>query len=270
METMTLQEAADRLGTHYMTVYRYVRLGRLPARKVGGTWQVEVSDVEALRRGDEQAVRPRPSADWSTRLESRILAGDEAGAWGVIEAALASANTPSQIYTDLIIPALTSIGSKWHKGDVSVAQEHLATAVVMRLIGRLGPHFARKGRPKGVVVVTTPAGERHAIPSLIVADLLRGAGFQVLDLGTDVPPESLGQILERVDGLTAVCVSSTRVGADPDVRATTSSIRTSAPGVPIFIGGASVADIDHAIALGGDGWASDGPGAVEIVMGTLT
>lgn len=267
---MTLQEAADRLGTHYMTVYRYVRLGRLPARKVGGTWQVETSDVEALRAGDEHSVRPRPSADWSTRFEARILEGDEAGAWGVVEAALASANTPSQIYTDLIVPALTSIGSKWLTDDVSIAQEHLATAVVMRLIGRMGPHFARKGRPKGVVVVTTPAKERHGIPSLIVSDLLRGAGFQVLDLGTDVPPESLSQILEQVDGLTAVCVSSSRLDADAEVRATASSIRAAVPGVPVFIGGPSVAGVDHAVALGGDNWAPDGPGAVELVMGTLT
>jgi len=266
---MTLQQAADRLGTHYMTVYRYVRLGRLPARKVGGTWQVEESDVEALIRGGEQAVRPRPSADWSARLEARMLEGDEAGAWGVVEAALTSANTPSQIYTDLMVPALTSIGSRWHRGEVTIAQEHLATAVAMRLIGRLGPHFARKGRPKGVVVVSTPAEERHGIPSLIISDLLRGAGFQVLDLGTDVPPDSLGQILEQVDGLTAVCVSSSRLGADAAVRATTSSIRSAVPGVPIFLGGASVGNVDHALELGGDGWAPDGPGAVDLVMGAL-
>ena len=81
--TMTLQEAADQLGTHYMTVYRYVRLGRLPARKVGGTWEVEKADVEALQTGGEQKVRPRHSADWSARLEARLVEGDEAGAEAV-------------------------------------------------------------------------------------------------------------------------------------------------------------------------------------------
>ena len=266
---MSLQEAADRLGTHYMTVYRYVRLGRLPARKVGGTWQVEASDVEALKRGDEPVVAQRGSADWPARLEARLLEGDEAGAWGVVEAALASANTPSQIYTELIVPALRSIGARWHQGEVSIAQEHLASSVVVRVIGRLGPRFARKGRPKGVVVVTTPAEERHGIPSLIVSDLLRGAGFQVLDLGTDVPAETLNEILQQVDGLTAVCISSTRIDADAAVRAATTSIRAAVPGVPIFIGGASVAGTDHALELGGDGWAPDGPGAVELVLSAL-
>lgn len=269
MAKMTLQEAADRLGTHYMTVYRYVRLGRLPARKVGGTWEVEAADVETLRRGDETVVRPRHSADWSNRLEARIIEGDEAGAWGVIEAALASGNAPSQIYTDLITPALVSIGHKWHAGEVSIAQEHLGTAVTMRLIGRMGPRFARKGRPKGVVVVTTPAGERHAMPSLMVSDLLRGAGFQVIDLGVDVPAEALAEILAGVDDLTAVCVSSTRVEADRTVRRSVRAIRDVVPDTPIFLGGASIAGAEHAKALGAGGWAADGPGAVELILGVV-
>jgi len=267
--TMTLQEAADQLGTHYMTVYRYVRLGRLPARKVGGTWEVEKADVEALRSGSEPKVRPRHSADWSGRLEARLVEGDEAGAWGVVEAALASGTTPGEIYTGLIGPALASLGARWHDGTISIAQEHLATAVALRLIGRMGPRFARKGRTKGVVVVTTPAGERHAIPSLMVSDLLRGTGFQVIDLGADVPGDSLAQIIPAFDGLVAVCISSTRLNADPAVRRSIKAARQAAPDVKIFVGGASITDATHAARLGADGWAPDGPGAVELVLEVL-
>lgn len=267
--TMTLQEAADHLGSHYMTVYRYVRLGRLPARKVGGTWEVERADVEALQHGDEQTVRPRHSADWSGRLEARLVQGDEAGAWGVVEAALASGTTPAEIYTGLIGPALASLGAKWHDGTISIAQEHLATAVALRLIGRMGPRFARRGRTKGVVVVTTPPGERHAIPSLMVSDLLRGGGFQVIDLGADVPDDSLAQIVSGLDGLVAVCISSTRLNADRAVRGSIKSVREAAPEVNIFVGGASITDADHAAGLGADGWAQDGLGAVDLVLSVL-
>lgn len=267
--TMTLQEAADRLGTHYMTVYRYVRLGRLPARKVGGTWEVEKADVEALRGGNEQKVRPRHSADWSARLEARLVEGDEAGAWGVVEAALASGTAPAEIYTGLIGPALASLGARWHDGTISVAQEHLATAVALRLIGRMGPRFARKGRTKGVVVVTTPPGERHAIPSLMVSDLLRGAGFQVIDLGADVPDASLAEIITGLDSLVAVCISSTRTNADSAVRRSIKAVRKAAPEVKVFVGGASITDATHAAGLGADGWAKDGPGAVDLVLDAL-
>lgn len=267
--TMSLQEAADRLGTHYMTVYRYVRLGRLPARKVGGTWEVAEADVEALRRGNEPSVRPRHSADWPGRLEARLVAGDEAGAWGVVEAALSSGAAPDGIYTELIGPALVSIGAKWHAGETSVAQEHLATAVALRLIGRLGPRFARKGRPKGVVVVTTPPGERHAIPSLMVSDLLRGAGFQVIDLGADVPDQALDEIITNLDGLIAVCISSTRLNADRAIRRSVAAIRRGAPDIPVFIGGGSIVDADHATDLGADEWAPDGHGAIDLVLSVL-
>jgi len=263
---MTLQEAADHLGTHYMTVYRYVRLGRLPASKVGGTWEVDAADVAALQEGSHENTKPRRSADWPQRLETRLVAGDEAGSWGVIEAALSSGAEPGEIYMDLLAPALISLGTRWHTGDISVAQEHLATAVAMRLIGRMGPRFARKGRTKGTVVVTTPPGERHAIPSLMVSDLLRGAGFEALDLGADVPAETLGQIVGDFDGLVAVCISTTRINADEQVRRSIAATRQAAPDVPIFVGGTSIADADHANRLGADGWAKDGAGAVDLLL----
>lgn len=267
---MSVQEAADQLGVHYMTVYRYVRLGRLPATKVGGTWVIATADLVDVRRPHGGAVRPRKSADWSQRLEARLIKGDEAGAWGVVEGAMASGGDPAEIYADVIGPALTSVGEKWHHGDLSVAEEHLATSVALRLIGRLGPRFARKGRSKGAVVVTTPPGERHVIPSLMVADFLRGAGFDVTDLGADVPVDALAQIVPGVDSLVAVCVSSTRTDSDRAMRRTVKALRRSVPGIPIFVGGGSVADAAQAESLGVDGWAADGPGAVDLVLGVLT
>ena len=55
-ETITLTEAAERLGVHYMTAYRYVRTGRLPATKLGSEWRVETSDVDAMRTGEAGAA----------------------------------------------------------------------------------------------------------------------------------------------------------------------------------------------------------------------
>lgn len=266
MSTVSLQEAADQLGVHYMTVYRYVRLGRLPARKVGGTWEVDPADLESLRRGHDRSVQPKRSADWAKRLEARLLEGDEAGAWGVVEGALASGSAPAEIYTDLIVPALTSVGARWHAGELSIAEEHLATSVVLRLIGRLGPRFARKGRTKGVVVVTTPPGERHFIPSLMLSDFLRGAGFEVIDLGADVPVEALEGIIARLDGLVAVCVSSTRANAERAVRRVVKAVNTAAPELPVLVGGASIRDADHAAALGANGYASAAAGAVDLLL----
>src|SRR3954466_7051873 len=95
-EPITLPEAADRLGVHYMTVYRYVRLGMLPAEKSAGTWKVDPADLPLVRaaaggtapapaRRRHDGGRGRSSAPWSDRLRTRMLAGDVEGSWDVVE-----------------------------------------------------------------------------------------------------------------------------------------------------------------------------------------
>ena len=61
--------------------------------------------------------------------------------------------------------------------------------LAQRLIGRLGPRFARRGRKRGVVVLGAPPGDPHSLPTAIVGDLLRGVGFEVLDMGANAPAE---------------------------------------------------------------------------------
>src|SRR5215207_1028024 len=114
--TCTLQEAAETLGVHYMTAYRYVRLGLLPARKAGAVWQVALPDLTAYiqarptgpagTQDDAVPVRAgRRRAPWADRLEARLVAGDARGAWSVIEAALAAGTDVREVYLRLIAPA---------------------------------------------------------------------------------------------------------------------------------------------------------------------
>src|SRR5579884_4154223 len=167
-----------------MTAYRYVRTGRLAAEREGVQWMVDPADLARLRsRPGPAPVRGRVRAEGPAKLVSRLVAGDEAGAWAVVEAALASGVEPAALHLDILVPALRSVGAAWEEGTLSVGDEHRATAVAQRLIGRLGPRFARRGRKRGTVVVGGPAGERHGLPCAIVSDLLRGAGFEVLDMG---------------------------------------------------------------------------------------
>ena len=227
-----------------------------------------VADLEGLRRGTDRTVRPRRPADWAKRLEARLVEGDEAGAWGVVEAALASGVEPAEIYTDVLSPALTAVGQRWHDGELSVAKEHLASAVAFRIIGRMGPRFLRKGRSRGKVIVTTPAGERHSMPTAMLSDLLRGAGFEVTDLGVHVPPDALAEVITTGDAPVAVLISATRVDSDRFIRRAVKAVRAST-GALVLVGGAAVRDRDHALALGSDGWAATGPQAVDLVLSHL-
>src|SRR5215207_3039240 len=201
---VTLHEAATRLGVHYMTAYRYVRLGLLNAHKEGGTWSVSTEDLDAFV-GRATAPAPesgggggRRRAPWASRLEARLLAGDPAGAWGVVEAALAAGTELDEFYLDVLTPAMWAIGTRWETGEIDVADEHRATGIAMRLIGRLGPRFTRRGRTRGTVVLANPQGERHALALAILGDLVRAHGFTVSDLGADVPHESLVRLASAV------------------------------------------------------------------------
>lgn len=252
-DELTLQEVADLLGVHYMTAYRYVRTGRLAASKGKGAWRVRLLDLDEMRRGGPALAPPRVhrSTDWAHRLERRILAGDEAGAWAVIEAACTSGRSPEAVHLDVIGPALRRVGERWERGEIDEADEHLATAVATRLIGRLGPRFARRGRRRGRVVLAGPAGERHALPLAMAADVLRGHGYEAIDLGPDVPPSALASIVaaEARERLVAVglCVTTGRPVAD--LRDAITAIRDAAPAVPVVVGGSGLAALGDVIEL---------------------
>ena len=252
---ITLREAAEHLGVHYMTAYRYVRTGRLRATRDGVQWMVDPRDLASLHtptpagraRGTAGAARP-------PELAARMVAGDEAGAWGVVEAALGSGVEPAGIHLDLVVPALESIGDDWASGTLSVADEHRATAVAQRLIGRLGPRFARRGRKRGSVVIGAPSGELHSLPTAIVGDLLRGAGFEVLDMGANAPAESFAETARAATRLVAVALAVTGPGHDAAVRSTIRKLRQADITAPVLVGGGAVTSEDHARRLGADGW----------------
>jgi MerR family transcriptional regulator, light-induced transcriptional regulator len=258
--TLSLKDCAERLGVHYMTAYRYIRLGRLPATKVGAEWRVLPSDLEALL-ADVAAPTVRGSADWSARLEDRLLAGDEGGSWSVVEAALASGVSPSDVHVDLLGPALTRIGAGWHDGQVSIAEEHRATAVATKIAGRLGPRFSPRGRRRGKVIVGAPTGERHALAVAIVADLIRAAGWEVVELGVDLPVDEFVTCVEKEAPVFAIAISMATAGGVTAGRELIDSLRQSV-NVPVVVGGSAV-DSTAADSLGADAWASDGRAAVE-------
>jgi excisionase family DNA binding protein len=254
---VTLQEAAEFLGVHYMTAYRYVRLGTLQAHKSGNVWRVRRDDLDTFRAAVPAAGVARPPAPWAERLESRLLAGDGGGAWGVVEAALASGGDPRSIYLDVITPAMVSIGERWERGELDIAMEHRASGVAYRLVGRLGPRFTRRGRTLGTVLVGAPAGEHHALPVSMVADLIRLEGYEVSDLGADTPPASFAVAAAGLDRLVAVGISVTSPMNLGSARDTIVMLRDQLNSVPVMVGGNAIQSDDMRLDLGADLWVRD-------------
>jgi len=259
---ISLSEAADRLGVHYMTAYRYVRTGVLQARQVHDKWMITEAELRKFQRATEIPGLRRPRSRGATsrlsRLVARLVEGDERGAWAILEEALVSGMTTEEAVLDLLGAALGEIGDLWADSKVSVAHEHCATQTANRILGRMSQLFSHRGRTKGSVVITTPAGERHALPLTLAGLVLKRAGFKVKDLGCDLPAEELTSALVEINDLVAVAIGVTCHGLDESLAESLSSARRGlgarGSSVALLAGGAGVQDERHAHSLGADGF----------------
>jgi MerR family transcriptional regulator, light-induced transcriptional regulator len=269
---LNLKQAAARLGVHYMTAYRYVRQGHLAAHRDGTAWRVTEDTLTAFTTRGRPRNAPADGSpdgvsrvDWPARLETCLLAGDEPAAWDTVERALAAGHDPSFCYLEMVAGALANIGARWFEGELDAADEPLATAVATRVVARLGARFRRPGRSRGSVVFGAPIGERHSLPIAIVADLVRIHGFDVLELGADVPPAAFVAATARAPRLVAVGIGVTGAERWDAVRATISALRDHDHDVPILIGGQAVLNAEIADLAGATAWAADGREAVRLI-----
>ena len=253
-QALTLPEAADKLGVHYMTVYRYVRTGLLPAAKVDGSWLISSTDLELMRPNGTRSAQSRSRGPKPTqsRLLDRLVAGDEAGAWSLLEGALASDMKPEAVMLELIGPTLRTVGSRWQNGELSIADEHSASNVAARLISRLGARFLRRGVKLGTVILAAPAGEMHAAPVAMTANLLRWRGFDVVELGADTPPDALSEAVDRSPDLLALGVVCTTDGTDHAARHAIARVRRTSPDTKVLLGGGAISGAAQAFELGAD------------------
>ncbi|HET6964743.1 MAG TPA: cobalamin-dependent protein [Acidimicrobiales bacterium] len=266
---LTIEEAAARLGVHYMTVYRYVRTGRLPAEYRDGRWHIRPDDLDASSQGRAGRRSPghaSPSlAIASERMLDRLVAGDASGAWQIVEQSLL-AGTPRDVYLQVLGPCLRTIGDRWESGALTVADEHRATAVAIGLVGRLSPMFGRRGRHRpGCVLLAGAEGDHHAIPLMMVADLLRAEGFNVIQLGADVPLATLLTMAGAAD-LTAVGLSASTDRAVGHVKRAIRELRRRIPPVAVMLGGPAVTSDEQAREAGADGWAPDAGAAAALAL----
>lgn len=213
---MQLREAADALGVHYQTAYQWVRQGRLPARKVGRDYEVADEDVEvfqARRSRGEQPARQIAVRDWeaqSAQLYRAIVLGEETRARHWL-ARLTAGVTLIDLCERVIAPALRRVGEDWAAGLVSIAQEHRASAICERLIAQRAAQ--PRGRPRGCAVVTTPPGERHALPALMAAACLREDRWLVHHLAADLPVAEVTRLAQDVSATLIVFSAATQTGA---------------------------------------------------------
>ena len=270
----SLSDAAALAGLHYMTLYRQVRSGALPATVVGGAYRIEGRDLEAWRaaRGRRGGgARPGRRRDWraqAARLAAALGAGDAEAAWLVAGRLVEGGADAVEVLERVLTPALVAIGEGWERGELSVADEHRATRIASELLGRLGPRLRRPGRRRGTAVTAAVCGNRHGFAASLVAAALRADAWLVHDLGADVPHGDLAALVarERAD---LVCLSFARredLDAGFDAVA---ALRAAAPAARLLVGGRGC-DARGARALGCAGPGHDLATARELARGSAS
>jgi methanogenic corrinoid protein MtbC1 len=244
-ELMRLQDAADMLGVHYQTAYGWVRDGKLPARLVAGGYQVAEPDVLALHAERQLGRKPASEIqvrDWpgqADKLYAAIADGQETQARRLMERLIG--HVPMTVLCDNVIgPALRRIGNGWAAGDITIGQEHRATAICERLITVGQP----AGRPRGTAIVGTPASERHGVPALMAAACLRENHWQVHHFAADLPTTEISALAQDVAAELVVLSTASADGAAA-AAAAAALLRSQLPRAITLIGrsGETLADL---------------------------
>jgi len=128
----------------------------------------------------------------SRRYSGALRVADTAAAEQVVDDALRAGLTPSAVQSLVIEPAMTRIGELWEANAITVADEHLATAVSQAVLVKLFERLTvARARSRERVLLAAVEGQHHVLGLRMIADVLEGAGFDVLYLGGDVPVDAL-------------------------------------------------------------------------------
>jgi excisionase family DNA binding protein len=236
-EFLELQDAADALGVHYQTAYRWVRSGRLPAQLVSNKYRVSRRALEALEADRETPAAPAaPSRQRVDRQAERVagalLDGDEATVRDVARRLVEDGTSIVELIQSLFVPPLRRIGQGWHDGELPIWVEHRAAAIVERTLGELVPN--PRGRRRGTAMVAAVAGDQHSLPTTMAAVALREANWHVHHLGANLPGDELVRFCVEHDVNLAV-ISLTNPAVSALVEDTAERLR--AAGTPAIVGG---------------------------------
>jgi methanogenic corrinoid protein MtbC1 len=169
-----------------------------------------------------------------------LLFGDEIAAEKTIRDALDAKLSTAEIDDEIIAPAMWLVGDLWERGELSVAEEHIATEISLRMLA-LQREAQRLVQTRGDhrVMLAAPAGELHVVALRMIGNLLRNTGYDVVMIGPDVPPEALAiaVLRHRPDVL---CLSATMPSAGDRLLLAIEEVQDAWPGVGFVVGGNGV------------------------------
>ena len=193
-----------------------------------------------------------------------VLSFDEAGAKARTQAEIDAGTEIQRILNDGLIGAMDEVGERFSAGELFVPEMLMAAQAMKAGLELLKPHLAEgQGRSKGTVVIGTVKGDLHDIGKNLVAMMMEGAGFDVVDLGVDVESERFVKAAaERKADV--IALSALLTTTMPAMQTTVKAVKEAGMATRTIIGGAPVTQA-FADQIGADGYSADAPGAVKLV-----
>jgi 5-methyltetrahydrofolate--homocysteine methyltransferase len=199
-------------------------------------------------------------------LYDAILNGESQKARAATKDALDAGATPMQLLSEAMIPAMDEVGRLFEAEEYFVPELLLAGRAMKSAMELLRPLLAASGQaPTTRVAIGTVKGDLHDIGKNIVAPMLEGGGFEVIDLGADVPPEKfVAAVKERQPQI--ICMSALLTVTMPAMRTTIEALTAAGlrKDVKVLIGGAPVT-WQYADEIGADGYSDNASTAVTLV-----
>lgn len=205
------------------------------SRPLARVWEWMQAHPSAWTPAEEDRL-PHALTDRAEALVKALLSGDAPAARSALRKAMQQGAGVEEVFVELVQPALYEIGHRWEEGRITAAQEHLASALVARVLSTLDEDLP-SGGDRLAVVATAPT-ETHEFGAWMVADILRTAGWTVRFLGSQLP---VGEMLHYLRSVKPdlLAVSVTLEIHLPSLRELIRALRADGEvaEVPVLVGG---------------------------------
>ena len=196
-------------------------------------------------------------------LADAVIKGDQNTAVEITKAALAEGMAAKSVLDDGLIAGMDVIGARFKKNEVYIPEVLIAARAMKMAMEFLEPELAKAGvEPVGKFLIGTVQGDLHDIGKNLVAMMLKGAGFEVIDLGVDVDPEKFVEQVKAAN-VNVVGMSALLTTTMPGMEKTLKAIKDAGVQAKVIVGGTPVTQ-DYADRIGADGYAADAASAVDV------
>jgi len=201
-------------------------------------------------------------------LADAVIKGDQNTAVEITKAALSEGTAAKSVLDEGLIAGMDIIGARFKKNEVYIPEVLIAARAMKMAMEILEPELAKAGvKPVGKFLIGTVQGDLHDIGKNLVAMMLKGAGFEVIDLGVDIGPDKFVEQAKDSDAQ-LIGMSALLTTTMPAMEKTITALKEAGISAKIMIGGAPVTQ-GYADKIGAHGYAPDAASAVDTAKGLV-